>query len=135
MSSHWHKSDKEYRKFGISVGIAFILLAAFVYWKGGSTGAEVLGVVGGLLITAGLILPELLTVPYFLWMTMADGLMWFNTRLLLIMVFYLVLSPIGLLMRAFGNRPLDLNLEPDKKSYWKQRDKEEFNQSRCEKHY
>ena len=135
MSRHWNKSGKEYRKFGVSVGIVFIILAAISFWRGGTTGAEILGVIGGLLLLAGLILPELLTVPYFLWMSMADGLMWFNTRLILIIVFYLVLTPIGLLMRAFGKRPLDLKIEPGRKSYWKPREKQKFDPARCEKHY
>ncbi|MCE5270112.1 SxtJ family membrane protein, partial [bacterium] len=70
-----------------------------------------------------------------LWMKLAHALGWFNTRLLLILVFYLVLTPVGLLMRLFGKRPLSLGWDKDAPSYWIEREKKPFDPAQCEKHF
>lgn len=43
------------------------------------------------------------------WYKLAEGLGWFNSRVLLSLVYYLIVTPIGLLFRLFGNDPLKLN--------------------------
>lgn len=40
------------------------------------------------------------------WYKLAEGLGWFNSRVLLSLVFYLIVTPIALLFRLFGNDPL-----------------------------
>lgn len=42
------------------------------------------------------------------WYKLAEGLGWFNSRVLLSLVYYLVVTPIALLFRLFGNDPLRL---------------------------
>ena len=44
---------------------------------------------------------------YRLWMKFADALAWINTRILLIVIYYLVVTPTGFVMRLFGKSPLD----------------------------
>jgi multisubunit Na+/H+ antiporter MnhG subunit len=58
------------------------------------------------------------------WMTLAFGLGWFNTRLLLGAFFYLILTPIGVLMRLLGKDLLNERIVRSEKSYWKRRDPE-----------
>jgi uncharacterized protein involved in cysteine biosynthesis len=60
---------------------------------------------------------------YDLWMKFAAVLAWINTRLILIAMFYLVFTPIGLIMRLFGSDQLGLRIEKDKRSYWVKNDK------------
>ena len=40
------------------------------------------------------------------WYKLAEGLGWFNSRVLLSVVYYLIVTPIALLFRLFGNDPL-----------------------------
>ncbi|MEX0719645.1 MAG: SxtJ family membrane protein [Balneolaceae bacterium] len=40
------------------------------------------------------------------WYKLAEGLGWFNSRVLLSIVYYLIVTPIALLFRLFGNDPL-----------------------------
>lgn len=42
------------------------------------------------------------------WFKLAEGLGWFNSRVLLSIVYYFVVTPIGILFRLFGNDPLFL---------------------------
>jgi hypothetical protein len=41
------------------------------------------------------------------WMKFADALAWINTRILLTVIYYLVVTPTGAVMRLFGKSPLD----------------------------
>jgi len=66
---------------------------------------------------------KLLKPLYDLWMKFAAVLAWINTRLILILMFYLVFTPIGLIMRLFGSAQLGLRIEKDKRSYWVKNDK------------
>lgn len=40
------------------------------------------------------------------WYKLAEGLGWFNSRVLLTLIYYLIVTPIALLFRLFGNDPL-----------------------------
>ncbi len=60
------------------------------------------------------------------WMKFAFLLGWFNTRLLLGIFFYLIITPIGLLMRLFGKDFLDEKIDKSAKSYWNKRDLSKF---------
>lgn len=55
---------------------------------------------------------------YDIWMKFAAILAWINTRLILIVMFYLVFTPIGFIMRLFGIDQLGLKMEKDRESYW-----------------
>jgi len=54
---------------------------------------------------------------------------WFMTRLILIILFYFILTPIGLLGKLFGQNFLENNSNSSANSYWNLRDsKSEINQ-------
>jgi hypothetical protein len=42
---------------------------------------------------------------------------------LLFVLFYLVVTPVGLLQRAFGEDPLKRQIEKEKKTYWEKHEK------------
>src|SRR5204863_7972460 len=59
-------------------------------------------VLAALLIGFGLLWPAALRYPYRVWMALGHALGWINSRTLLSLVFYLVLTPIGFAMRLSG---------------------------------
>tara|TARA_R110002126_G_scaffold54341_15_gene147202 strand:- start:842 stop:1246 length:405 start_codon:yes stop_codon:yes gene_type:complete len=59
--------------------------------------------------------------PYRLWMAFARVMAWLNTRLLLALVFYLMLLPLGLVLRLFSK--LQYQHKPTGDSYWLAPDK------------
>jgi len=61
------------------------------------------------------------------WMTLAIFLAWLSSGLLLTVYFYIVIMPIGLLMRLFGKDLLDMKTDSDAKSYWIKREQKPFN--------
>ena len=54
----------------------------------------------------GLVAPMLLDWPFKIWMKFAEGLGWINSRIILTVVFYVLIMPMGLLMRLFGGDPM-----------------------------
>jgi hypothetical protein len=56
------------------------------------------------------------------WMTFAFALGWINTRILLGIFFYLILTPIGVVMRLLGKDILDEKIERSATSYWVKRE-------------
>jgi hypothetical protein len=51
-----------------------------------------------------------------------DGLGWINSRIILGVVFFVVVTPIGLIMRLFGKDLLRMRT-PKSSTYWIKRDK------------
>lgn len=82
------------------------------------------GVSGGLLLSA-LAAPNLLKPVYKVWMKIAHAIGWFNTRVLLTLIYYVIFTPIGLLARAIGKDLLNTKLEPEATTYWIPREKKE----------
>ena len=61
--------------------------------------------------------PALLAPVYRAWMAIGSVLGWVNTRILLGAVFFLVVTPIGAVMRLTGRDPLRRTFEPRGKTY------------------
>lgn len=60
---------------------------------------------------------------YIAWMNLAFALGWINTRLLLCIIFYLVLTPTGLILKLFKKKDLlDNRIDINKTSYWEKKD-------------
>jgi hypothetical protein len=66
----------------------------------------------------GYLRPGFLWPVYILWMVLAFPIGWTMSHLLLLTVYYLVVTPIGLLMRLFGYDPLQRRFDRSAKSYW-----------------
>ena len=110
-------SAKELRRFGVTVGIPLALLAGVGVWRGHTILPAVLGGAAVALGVLALLAPRLLRPVHKLWMKIADALAWFNTRVLLGVVYYLVMTPTGIVMRLMGRDPLDRRLK-DRPTYW-----------------
>lgn len=65
----------------------------------------------------GLTLPKTLLPVYFVWMKLALVLGWINTRLLLGLIFFALIVPMGIAMRLFGKDPMARAINTDAKSY------------------
>ncbi len=65
----------------------------------------------------GFVFPRLLKPIFVTWMILAFPIGWVVSQLLLFLVFCLVFTPLGMLLRAFGHDPLQLK-KPDAESYW-----------------
>ncbi len=109
---------KGLREFGFVTGIMVVLIfglffpwlldARFPVWPW-----AVLGVLG----TMAVAIPRALRPVYYGWMRLALLLGRITTPIVLGIAFYLVLTPMGLLMRVFGNDPMRREKRDDAETY------------------
>ena len=93
---------KELRQFGLLVGAVFTVIGFWpLVFRGESLRLWAIGL-GGLLIAFGGILPQLLAPIHKGWMWVGHIMGWINTRILLGIVFYALVTPIGLVFRLIG---------------------------------
>ena len=123
-------SKREVKNFGfLFAGICF-LATVYLFYIGSDRWTWPLTGMVFFLVT-GLFGYPVLRPLYLAWMKFAYILGWLNTRLLLGMFFYLIITPIGLLLRILGKDLLDQKIDRSKKSYWKLREVKPFDP----KHY
>jgi drug/metabolite transporter (DMT)-like permease len=96
----------EGRKFGLVVGGAFLLLALLLWRRTHVTAATVAGALGAALFLGGLAVPGQLGPVYRAWMGLAKAISKVTTPIVMSIIFFLVLTPAGFLVRLFGHRPL-----------------------------
>jgi hypothetical protein len=95
------------REFGLIVGGVFVLLGLWWLYRGKfTTVAYVFSTAGSVLVVCGLVIPRVLTVPRKFWMKLAEGMAYVSSRIILAIIFFLVLTPIGLVKRVTGWDPL-----------------------------
>ncbi len=110
---------KEGRKFGLTVGVAFLALSALTAWRGHEYASWTTGVLGGLLILSGLALPTRLGPVRDFWMKLAQQISKVTTPIFMAIVYFVVFTPFGLVMRLFGRHPLKRPQENE--SFWMSR--------------
>jgi hypothetical protein len=99
-------TPREGRRFGLTVGAAFLVLAALMWWRGRVPGEVAFGILGGLLVLAGLAAPARLGPVYRVWMGLAGLLSKVTTPIFMGVVYFLVLTPVALVLRLLGKHPL-----------------------------
>lgn len=111
-------SPKKLREFGFVVGGVFAALGVFLWWRGKPV-YPYLFFPGVFLVLTGAFFPPALKPLQKGWMTLALLLGWVMTRVLMTLLFFLAITPIGILVRITGKDLLDTKLGPQKTSYWK----------------
>ncbi len=114
-------SDRDLRKFGLMVGGVFAVLGGLFLWRAKAYYPYFLWPGGGLVLL-GAVLPRALKWIYIVWMSLAFVLGFVMAHVILTLMFYLVLTPIGLVARLYGQDFLSLKLNRAAKSYWIPRD-------------
>ncbi|MFH0764738.1 MAG: SxtJ family membrane protein [Candidatus Omnitrophota bacterium] len=112
---------KELREFGLTIGIILVILGGIAAWRGKPVYPYFLSF-GIAFIAAGIIMPAALRFPQVAWMTIAVIVGFFMNRLILSILFYTVITPIGIIMRILGKDVLDQRIDKSAPSYWKKRE-------------
>ena len=109
------------RKFGLTMGaLIAVIFGLFLPWLFNATYPVWPWLLAVVFILWALISPLTLKFIYILWMRFGLFMNRITTPLLLGVVFYLVIAPMGLVMRVCGRNVLQLKTEPEKQSYRKQ---------------
>jgi len=122
------------RRFGITMGVVLVLLGGVLWWHE-TDWYGVLLICAAAFIVTGLAIPITLKPIHTVWMTLSIILGWVMTRVILSVLFYLIITPTGWLGKLFGERFLDLKIDPDAGSYWIHRKKLNANKSDYERQF
>jgi len=100
-------AHRDERSFGLTVGAVLALLGGWWLVRGRfPVLAPALFAAGLLLAAAGAVFPRALVLPRRGWMALAEALSAVTSQVVLLLVFALVVTPLGLLRRLLGADPL-----------------------------
>jgi len=106
----------EDRKFVFTVSAAFIALSGLLLWRGKPVTAMVFGGSAASLMLLSVMLPAAIPPLHRAWMAGAHAMSRVTTPIILGVVYYLVLTPTGLIRRALGKS--SLRRRPGGDTYW-----------------
>ncbi len=106
----------EKRRFSLLVGGVFLIISGISWWRGHDVAPLVLSGIGGALVLAGIVVPQLLGPVYRWWMALARVLSKVTTPLFMGIVYFVILTPMGALRRTFGSNPIKAKRRNE--SYW-----------------
>jgi hypothetical protein len=98
------------------VGVAFGVLALITWWRGHHIPIYIFGSLSAALILAALVIPGQLGPVNRAWMGLAEAISKVTTPIFMGIVFFIVIAPVGLLMRLFGRNPISHRAV--NQSYW-----------------
>jgi hypothetical protein len=126
---NWRPDRQDCRAFAKSVVIGFpmiaVTFAVLVRWQTG-VWAEWpwwLGVIGFTLGVVCGLCPPFAKLVYVAWHALGGAVGFVVSNLLLVATFYLIVTPIGLVLRCVGKDPLERRIDRDAQSYWKDEEK------------
>ena len=127
-------TKKELREFGLTIGIILVILGSVVLWRGKEIYPYLLGI-GALFIILGFTLSQVLKPLQKIWMSFSIIMGFFVSRIILFILFFAVLTPIGLITRLLGKDILDQGIDRTRQSYWHDRTSEIENKKSYENQY
>lgn len=112
------EGKKQGQKFGLGVSLATAVMTALAMYRGHMDRAQTLQVISALLLALAVLVPRVLyPVAWALekaFKTVTTGLM----HVLLVLVFFLVFSPVGIVLRVLGRDILMRKIQPGADTYW-----------------
>ncbi|HOP27552.1 MAG TPA: SxtJ family membrane protein [Candidatus Sabulitectum sp.] len=116
-----HKTPGELRRYGLVMAGALLAVTVLLFLKGRG-GWMYTGGLSAAFIGTALLAPSVLAPVERVWMIFAGALGFVMTNVLLTIVFFLAVTPTGLLMRLFRRDPLARGFDPGRESYWLETD-------------
>ncbi len=117
-------SKKELAWFGLLL-LAFLGLVGLVVWRatGSLTAPRYIWAAGVVLATVYYLVPPLRRPMFKGWMYAAYPIGWVVSHVLLAVIYFGILTPIGLFMRLFGYDPMERKFDKGTASYWVERER------------
>ena len=94
--------------------IGFGLIGGLVFWKGSAEVAKWMWIVSAAVGVLAVIVPPLSKPFYLVWMAVALIMGTIISHLILLIIFYLIITPVGLFMKMIGRDALKLKKKSEK---------------------
>ncbi len=123
---NWSPTGRQLRQFALLLALLLGGLTGWLVWKAqplcwvaaAGTAAAVAGAIG-------VFRPSLMRAVFVGWMVAVFPLGWLVSHLLLAAIYYLIITPIGMLMRFCGYDPMQRRLDRQAATYWQPRQKDD----------
>lgn len=109
----------EGRHFAFTLAGAFLVLAGILWWREHETPFQVCAGISAVFFVLGVAVPGQLGPLHRAWMGMALLISRVTTPIFMGIIYYLALTPTGVLRRIFGNDPVRVDREVE--TYWVRR--------------
>ena len=126
--------NSDLRKLGIITGVILWIIAWFLFWKGNES-FQLFLIIGTILFALGIAIPAFLKPIYWVWIIFTTIIGIFMTHMILHLLFYVILTPLGLFPRLFGRQFLELKWKHSQQSYWNMKRQGAFNKKNYERQY
>jgi hypothetical protein len=110
-------TNKELRSFGLIVGGVFAVIGVWPLVIRFAEARWWALIVAAVLILPAMIHPQSLFWPHKGWMMLGHVLGWINTRIILGLIFYAVVTPTGFIRRVLGKDPMGRRTRPELDTY------------------
>ena len=118
LSDEPNYTPKELRDFGLIMAGMLILMFGFVLpWIFGYSTPYWPFIASVVFAVVALIRPILLGPVNSIWLKISDVLGWVNTRIVMGIMFFLLIAPIGIIMRMLGKDTLSNKISEQQTSY------------------
>jgi hypothetical protein len=119
---HTNPSDRELRQFAAIWMPAACGVIAWIAWSkfGGKWPAIGLLSVAAVLGVTGFFRPAIVRPVFVGWMYAAYPIGWTISHVILAIVYYLVMAPVGLILRTFFHDPMQRKFDPQAATYWRE---------------
>lgn len=114
-------TKKELKEFGLTIGIILVILGLVALLRNKDIYPYFL-TVGIVLVVLGLTFYKILLPLQKIWMGFSVIIGFFVSRIILTILFYVVLTPIGIVIKLLGKDILDERIDKEKESYWHVKD-------------
>jgi hypothetical protein len=111
-------SRRVLRQFAAAWLVFFLFLSANEFWRRGNTSAALALAVVSLAGVIGLIKPGTLRLLFVVASAIAFPIGWLISQIMLAVIFYGVVTPVGFVQRVRGRDVLQLKSKPEKSTFW-----------------
>ena len=115
---NWNPDSRVLRWFA-GLQIVFFCVIAWLWWNSlGATGGAILIAVSTVVGVIGLVRPAWIKPVYIVWMVAVFPIGWVVSHVVLAVIYYVLLTPIALMVRWRRGDPLQRQLDRAAPTYW-----------------
>ena len=115
--SHYKIKSGTERNFGLVFAAVFVIISFYPLWFGKNMHLWAC-IIAFIFLFLAIFLPKVLILPNKLWFKLGSFLGAIVSPIIMGMIFFLTVTPTGIIMRLLGKDLLHQKLNKSKKSYW-----------------
>ncbi len=127
-------NPKELRKFSIGLAVLLLIITAYIFIKYDTLNI-ILPVTAGIVLLIGMVWPPGIKSVFIIFSYFGIGMNWVVTNVILFLLFFVIFTPMGLVMRLLGKKLLETGFKKTDSTYWINRPEEQQRDGNFEKQF